>query len=236
MSGKIRKLAFGVASSLTAVLMVFTGATTAHADPITVDEAKAQYDQLEQAASDLGTQLNASQTKVDASSAHLDSIAKDIVTQQTKVDGLRGQAAAVALQEFQNRSVDTTVQLFTASDPDTLMQRMSTVSKVDENMNTMLQDFQDAQANLDDLKRTAEAEKQSLVDEQGKIADLAKQAKDKADAAEALWKKLTAEQQRQMAAAQAAQAGTTATSTTTCWKCAARPAPPRPRSTWATSW
>ena len=126
--------------------------------------------------------------------------------QQKKVDALSAQAQAIALAQFRSRDVDTTMQIFTSGDPETMMAKLSTVSKVNEDMQAVLANQQAEQANLTDMQRSAEAEVSALADQEQKMADLKKQAQDKLSAAEALLNTLTAEEQARLNASDGSSA------------------------------
>lgn len=167
--------------------------TQAHADP-SLDDAKAQLDKLEQQESHIGEEFAQVKVQLAEGRARLTRIEADVAAQLAKVEALRGQAASVALTRFQTRGVDTTVQLVTAQDPESFLAQVSTARKVDENMNSLLQDFQSEQANLADLRRTAAAEVTALAAEEAQVAELDKQLKDKVKESQDLIDRLTAEQ------------------------------------------
>lgn len=197
-------------------------ATPAHADPTPspspsksadakLKDAKAEVLDLEAQASEIGEDYDEAAQALSESKKRLKVLAADIAGQQKKVDALDDQVRAIALLEFRNRDVDTTVQIFTSGDPDTLLSRLSTASKVDQDMNDILAEHQAEQANLTDLQRTQAAEAAVLTDEQTKLAGLKKQVEEKVDEAQALVLKLTNEQR---AALDAADGGSTGFDTT----------------------
>ncbi len=185
--------------------MLCTG-TLAHAEPTTVDEAKAQLQQLEQEASEIDQQYAAVQVKVEATTAALANARKDADAQQSKVQALRSQVGQMALQQFQSRSVDTTTVLLTTDDANSFLNRLSTVQKVSENSNALLQDLQTEQANLADMHRAADAQLASISADQKRLAELTVQSDAKVKAAQSLLNKLTDEQRKKLAAQQAAEA------------------------------
>ena len=79
----------------------------------------------------------------------------DVRAQSAKVAQVKRQVGQVALAQFQNRNLDTAAQLFLTSDTDDFLSQISTVEKVSENQNTVLQDFQEKQAELAGLERSA---------------------------------------------------------------------------------
>jgi cell wall-associated NlpC family hydrolase len=175
-----------------------TATQSASAKPTTVADAAAQVKKLEDEAAEIGEQYNDAQDALDAGTARLKVLQDDIALQQKKVDQLSAQAQAIALAQFRSRDIDTTVQIFTSGDPETMMAKLSTVNKVDENMDQILADQQAEQANLTDMQRSAQAEVAALADQEQQMAELKKQADDKVADAKALYNTLSAQEQARL--------------------------------------
>lgn len=169
-------------------------------------DAKDEVIELETQAAALDEDYHEASQALDESKQRLAVLEADIAAQQKAVDVLAEQVRAIALLQFRNRDVDTTVQIFTSGDPDTLLDRLSTASKVDQDMNDTLAEHQAEAANLADMKRTAAAETAALAKQEQKLAGLKQQLKAKVDAAQALVLRLTEEQR---AALEAADGGST---------------------------
>ena len=127
---------------------------------------------------------------------------------------MRLQVGQVALAQFQNRSLDTAAQLIVTPDTDGFLSQISTVQKVSENQNSILQDYQQAQANLAALEHSSETDLATLAEKEKQLKSL-KDASDKkiAEARKVLNKlsatqrqRLSAEQKRAAARANAAGA------------------------------
>lgn len=194
------------AATAAVVLTVFAGqavpaaaAPTPSPSPAASDPAAAAKDkvkQLEDQASAIGEQYDTVSDALDAGKAKLKVLQADIALQQKKVDQLSAAAQTIALAQFRNRDFDTTVQIFTSSDPDSLLNRLSTANRVDETMNSTLSEQQAAQANLDDMQRSAQAEVSALADQEQQLADLKKQIDAKVSAADQAYQSLTGDQQK----------------------------------------
>ncbi len=168
--------------------------------PTTVKDAKDQVIALEAETAAIDEDLHEAELALAEGKRHLRALRADIATQQAKVDELGGQARAIALLQFQGRGVDTTVQLFTESDPDAFLDRLTTTSNVDATLNATLQDHQTEQANLAELKRSAEAEVVALAAEEQRLVALHAKLQERTAQAKALVDRLTEEQRRQLAA------------------------------------
>ncbi len=193
-------------SAICAVVFLITSTGLANADPTTIDDARAQLQKLEQEASEIDAQYAAVQEKVAVSTAKVATVRKDLEAQSAKVQALRSQVGQMALQQFQSRNVDTTVALLTTEDPGQFLGRLSTVSKANENANSLLQDFQTEQANLADMQRSADAELKTISADQARMSELNTQSDAKVKAAQAVLDRLTADQRRQLEEQRAAEA------------------------------
>ena len=165
MRSRLRTTLKSLAAGVTCVAVVSLGATMpAYAEPTTVAQAQAELERLhhesgtlEEAYAQAGIQLDEGRKRVEALRA-------DIVAQQARVDELAEQARQVALAQFRDRNIDQTTALFVNGDPDSFMRTLSTTRKVADNMNAVVQEYQAQQANLSDLKRSAEAEVATLAE------------------------------------------------------------------------
>ena len=174
--------------------------------PNKLKDAKDQVVELEEQASAIDEDYHEASESLDESKQRLAVLEVDIATQQKRVETLGEQVRAIALMQFRNRDVDTTVQIFTSGDPETLLDRLSTASKVDDDINATLAAHESEQANLTDMQRSAAAEVAALAEQENKLAAIKQQLQSKVDAAQALVLQLTAEQR---AALEAADAKTT---------------------------
>lgn len=192
------------------VLVTGLAAPSAQGDPTTppknLKDAKAQVVQLETEAAAIEEDYEQAEIQLNEGKRRLKALQADIAAQQAKVDELSAQARVIALRQFQGRGMDTTVELFTQSDPDAFLDRLSTATNVDANLNSTLQDHQSEQANLAALKRAAEAEVAALAAEEERLAKLDAEIEKRLDEAEALVRRMTEEERRQLAARDGARA------------------------------
>ena len=215
MSGLLRKVGLGLTALALVGAFAVNGAGIAHADPTTVDGARAQLDQLEQQQSDLDAKYTEVQVKLTDSQKALDDARTDAQSQQAKVATLKVEVSQIALQQYRSSGLDTTTQLLVTDDVQSFLSGLSTIKKANDNTASLLQDYQSAQADLADLQRATEAQTQQITTEQASLADLKKQSDDKVAAAQTLLDKLTATQRQQVAAQQAAANQAAATKTNT---------------------
>jgi cell wall-associated NlpC family hydrolase len=104
----------------------------------------------------------------------------------------------VALAQFQNRNLDTAAQLFVTSDTEGFLSQISTVEKVSENQNSVLQQYQQEQARLAGSEHSAKTDLAALAEQEKQLKALRKASEEKIAEAKAVLAKLTAEQRRRI--------------------------------------
>ncbi|MDO5287466.1 MAG: hypothetical protein Q4G45_11700, partial [Actinomycetia bacterium] len=176
--------------------LVVSGSSAAVADPDTINQARVELERLEQQQTEIDQQYVAVQEKRDQSQKALDAARADADVQAGKVAQLRAQVGQVALQQYRGRAYDTTTALLVTDDVDSFLSRLSTVQKINDNSNSLLQDYQSAQANLADTQRAAAAQLAQVSAEEQNLAALKKQSAEKVQAAERLLARLTEEQRK----------------------------------------
>ena len=201
-----RRVLVGV-STLALAVAVFAGpgTGTATADPpLTVAEAKTQVDQLEMDAAALDEDATAVKVKLTTADRQLAMKQEDVRQQTAKVARIRKQVGLVALAQFQDRNLDTTAQLFLNSDTDGFLNKMSTVEKISENQNAILQDYQASQARLAELERSAKVDAATLKAQDKQLAALRAASAAKITESKAVLARLTKEERQLIAAENAA--------------------------------
>ena len=124
---------------LTAALAIPTTMPAAADPPLTVAEAKARIDQLETDASAIDQEYVEIKDQLDKGRAKLKLKQAEVKAETARVAKLKFQVGQVALAQFQNRNLDTAAQLFVTPDTEGFLSQISTVEKVSENQNYVLQ-------------------------------------------------------------------------------------------------
>lgn len=199
-SHAFRALLFGaVSTSLVAVLLVSAGAPASADPPLTVEDAKAQISTLETEAEALDQQYVGVKEQLDRGRLKLKLKKADVAAQEAKVSRMKLHVGQVALAQFQNRDLDTAAQLFFSSDTDRFLSQISTVEKVNENQNSVLQDYLQQQADLDELQRSAEADLAALQSQEKELSKLRTASEQKIRESKAILARLTGEERRRIA-------------------------------------
>ena len=200
----MRKSVIGLSTLALTVASFIPATTSASAAPtaVTIAEAKAQIEQLEVEAAAIDQQWVGVKEQLDAGRAKLARKQADVAVQTAKVARVKRQVGQVALAQFQNRNVDTAAQIFFNSDSDNFMSQISTVEKVSENQNTVLQDFQEQQAALAELKHSSETDLATLAEQEEQLATLRAESDAKVAESKKVLARLTEAERAAIAAAE----------------------------------
>jgi cell wall-associated NlpC family hydrolase len=169
---------------------------------VTVAEAKAQIEQLEVEAEALDQNYVGVKEQLDQGRAKLALKQADVAEQTRKVKEIRLQVGQVALAQFQNRNVDTAAQIFLNSNTDDFLSQVSTVEKVSQNQNRVLQDFQEQQAELAELEHSSATDLASLSEQEKQLAKLRTDSDAKIAESKKVLARLSAAEQAAIAAAE----------------------------------
>jgi cell wall-associated NlpC family hydrolase len=194
-------------AALTAVVFAFPGATPAVAAPtaLTIAEAKAQIEQLEIEAEAIGQEYVGVKDQIDQGRAKLTAKKTDVEEQAARVEQIKRQVGRVALAQFQNRNVDTAAKIFfTSDDSDNFLSQVSTMEKVSENQNNVLQDFQEQQAQLAELEHSTQTDLAVLTEQEKQLAELRADSEKKVAESKKVLAQLTEAERAALAAAEKA--------------------------------
>ena len=193
----------GLASVVLSALVVLPTDLPAAADPpLTLAEARALIAQLQTDAADIDEQYTGVKEEIEQGRAQLSLKQADVRDQTKKVERLKLEVGQIALAQFQNRNLDTAARLVVTTDTEGFLSQISTVQKVNENQNSALQDYQQAQANIAGLERSAETDLAALGEKEKQLRSLAAASDNKLDQAKKVLAKLTVDQQKQLAEAE----------------------------------
>ena len=176
---------------LTVGLLAGGGQSAQAEPPLTVAEAKARIAQLETDASAIDQEYVEISEQLDKGRAKLKLKQADVKAQAKRVERLKFQVGQVALAQFQNRNLDTAAQLFVTSDTEGFLSQISTVEKVSENQNSVLQEYQQQQAALADIELTAKTDLAALAEQEKQLKGLRTASDKKIAESKAVLAKLT---------------------------------------------
>ena len=164
-----------------------------------MEDAKAQIAALQTDAEAMDQQYVGVKEELDQGRKKLKLKKADVATQDAKVSRMKRQVGQVALAQFQNRDLDATAQLFFTTDTDGFLSQVSTVEKVSENQNSVLQDYLQQQADLAELQESAEADLAAMEQQEKELKTLQAASEKKIKESKAVLERLSAEERRRIA-------------------------------------
>jgi peptidoglycan DL-endopeptidase CwlO len=195
----VRTATLGVASvALAAVFVVPTSLPAAADPPLTVKQAKALIEQLQTEAEAFDQQYAGVKEQIKQGEAQLKVKRSEVEGQNQKISQMKLQVGQVALAQFQNRNLDTAAQLFVTPDPEGFLSQISTVQKVSENQNSILQNYQQAQANLAALQHSMETDLATQAEKEKQLKSLTEHSDKRLAEAKRVLARLDADQQRKL--------------------------------------
>ena len=173
---KLRRLGLAAMAAVLVVGLGWSARGTAEADALS--DAKTQLAQDQQEQSELAEQYDVVLAQQSAAQAKLDQTKSDIAAQTDRVEDLRSQVGVIALQQFQDKGIGTTLALLSAANLTDVLNDFVTTSMVAGITDAVLRDFQLQQAVLTDLQSSQEALVATIDDQTAQLKAL----KDAADA------------------------------------------------------
>jgi len=138
-------------------------------------DVRAQLDDLQQQQEDLVIQKAQTQDKLTASQNQLTTTQAQIAAQKQQMSLLKTQLGQIALQQFQDRGLNTTAMILASSTSDNLLSYMQAMQQVSDTTNTLFSTYQLEQATLEDLQNTEQATITAIADETASIDSLNQQ-------------------------------------------------------------
>ncbi|MBK7821074.1 MAG: C40 family peptidase [Tessaracoccus sp.] len=182
-----------------AVACLVTGNVVAHADPDAVAEAKAELDRIHQEASAIDQQIIEAHEAADAATAKLKTLSADLKAQETKVAALASQLGDAAVLQMHTDHVSLAAQLLTTTDAEAFLSGLGAMQAEVDRSNAGVQRFQLDQAKLTALRADAKDAEAELAKQAKAKEELAKEYDAKEATAQAVFDRLSAEEQARLA-------------------------------------
>ena len=138
------------------------------------------------------------QEKLDEAKERLSTQKEDVAEQAEKVKEMKRQVGKVAVTQYQGRHIDPTTQVFLDSQDDEFLSRYATVQQVNSNQNDVLQTYQIEQANLNDMRRSAETDVKTIDEQTQKVKEARDASQEKLDEAQKELDRLTEEERQRL--------------------------------------
>jgi cell wall-associated NlpC family hydrolase len=196
---------FAAAGVLTAALTLVPAGAGEAAPNLSLSQVKARVAQLENEAEVADEKANVADIQYQQTQRHLNQVQHQVAAQQARLDKLTAQMGAYAAAMYANGGIDPSVQLMLSDNPSDFLAQAASLDQVARLQDSAFRETKNAGLQLASTK--AEVNQQLA-----KLAALKKTAdanradvNDKLAQAKALLSRLTAAQQRRLAAQQAAR-------------------------------
>lgn len=192
-----------VLAATVAISSVFAGAVVAHADPDAVEQARKELDRIHQESSAVDQDIIEAHDRADQNSQKLKTLGEDVAKQEDRVAKLSAQLGDVGAVQLQTDSFSLTAQLLTSSDAGSFLSGLGVLQAEADRSNAGIQQLQLDQAALTTLREdAAKAQEELDKDTAAKVA-LAEDYDRLEQQAQAVYDRLSAEEQARLAAIEA---------------------------------
>jgi cell wall-associated NlpC family hydrolase len=195
----------------TAAATVAITSQSAQADPgQSLEEVQEEVDDLRHEAEVATEEFNAAEEREEELQAEVEELQDAAARGQEELNDLRASLGSVAAAQYRNGGLDPSVQLFLSADPDSYLDRASTLDQVSGNQAETLRLIEDRQRTLEQQREEAGERLAELEEIRADLNEQKDAVQSRLSEAQSLLNTLTAEQQAELAAAQAAAAAAAA--------------------------
>jgi len=138
----------------------------------TLTQVRQQLDDLETQQQNLAAQKATAQEKLTVAQNQLKSTQAQITAQKAQLAGLESQLVQIALQQYQDRGLNSTALLMTSTSSDNLLNYLAAMQQVSDTTDSLFTSLQLQQATLTDLQRTEQSAITSIQQEQTQLTTL----------------------------------------------------------------
>ena len=198
-NGRRRTTTLFATLCIAALSGTFLVAAPTSADPNSVDAAQRQVDTLYHEAEQASERYNDARIALNQAELRLEALTADLSRQQAKVEDVREQVATAVVAQYQGQALSSTTQVLLSDDQDAFLDRLTTLSEVNDQRTQMMVDFATEAKQLELRQEAAKRELASIADTKEQLAAEKAEIDDKAAQAEELLSRLEAEQREQTA-------------------------------------
>lgn len=148
---RIARVAAAIATT-TALSVAVVSPSRAEPD---INDVEAKVQRLYHAAEVAAEDYNEARERLRHSKARLAAIRADLARQRSRTELLRSQIARSVVDQYQGQALSSTAQVVLSNDPDSFLERLSTVSAFDEQQSALMADFARQSRSLEMQRETA---------------------------------------------------------------------------------
>ncbi|MGP3951023.1 NlpC/P60 family protein [Streptomyces sp. 7N604] len=191
----------------TAAAAVALTSQAAQADPKpTKSEVKAKVDKLYEEAEHATEKFNGAKEKQDQLEEQVGELQDKVARGQDELNELRNGLGSMATAQYRTGGIDPSVQLLLSSDPDSYLDKASTLDQLSTKQAEALRKIADKQRSLQQQRQEAAEKLDELAETRKALGDKKKEIQGKLSKAQSLLNSLTAKERAALAAAEAERA------------------------------
>ncbi|MFI6347004.1 NlpC/P60 family protein [Streptomyces sp. NPDC050560] len=185
--------------TLTAAAAVALTSQTAQADPKpSKEEVKSKVDKLYEEAEKATEKYNGAKEKQEKLEKEVSDLQDTVARGQGELNDLRDGLGSLANAQYRSGGIDPSVQLFLSSDPDSYLDKASTLDQLSGQQVEALKKIQEKQRSLAQKRKEASQKLEDLSTTRTQLKKKKTQVKDKLAEAQKLLNTLTAKEKQQL--------------------------------------
>ncbi|MEW2619560.1 NlpC/P60 family protein [Streptomyces sp. NPDC048106] len=185
-----------------AVVLSANAANAAPSEKLSKDQVKSKVDKLYEQAEQATEKYNGAKEKQQKLQKEISTIQDNVARGQEDLNKLRDGLGSLATAQYRSGGIDPSVQLFLSSDPDTFLDKASTLDQLSGQQVDALRKIQGKQRELAQERSEATEKLKDLADTRTELGNKKKEVQAKLAAAQKILNSLTAKEKADLAAQQ----------------------------------
>lgn len=195
-----------VLTATAAAAVALTSQAANAAPQPTKNEVKEKVDKLYHEAEAATERASGAEEQQEKLEKQVDALQDRVARGQDELNDLRDELGSMASAQYRTGGIDPSIQLFLSSDPDTYLEKASTLDQVSAKQAESLQQIQAKQRTLAQERKEAQDKVKDLSSARKELAAKKKEVQAKLGAARQVLNTLTAKERAELAAADASRA------------------------------
>ncbi|MEU5419141.1 NlpC/P60 family protein [Streptomyces sp. NPDC001407] len=191
----------------TAAAAVALSAQAAHADSPSKSDAKAKVDKLYEEAEQATEKYNGAKEKQDKLDKQVGELQDKVARGQEELNKLRDSLGSLATAQYRSGAIDPSLQLLLSSDPDTFLEKASTLNQLSAKQADTLKQISEKQRTLKQQREEATGKLKDLADTRKALGDKKEEVQSKLADAKELLNTLSAKERAEITGGDGAGAG-----------------------------
>ncbi|MFI1796011.1 NlpC/P60 family protein [Streptomyces sp. NPDC020379] len=191
----------------TAAAAVALSSQAAHADSPSKTDAKAKVDKLYEEAEQATEKYNGAKEKQEKLDKQVSELQDKVARGQEELNKLRDSLGSLATAQYRSGAIDPSLQLLLSSDPDTFLEKASTLNQLSAKQADTLKQISEKQRTLKQQREEASGKLKDLADTRKALGDKKEEVQSKLADAKELLNSLSAKERAEITGSDGKDAG-----------------------------